>query len=212
MRKYLLLSLAFAALSIGIGVAQTPTIVLRGIYDAESTGNVLTIPEKRWLPSAICQNATAVSAWSTPTSNPAVFACNTGSNTQKGTADFADSADLSMQTALWLPADWSGAIDVRLRWFTSATTNAVVWQVSTICIADAETSDPAYNTASTVTDTAKGTTLQDNDASITGLTTTGCAAGELMYLKVRRDSAHASDTLAATASLRGIELTFRRAI
>lgn len=199
------------------GWSALPTLTSTGTftnktYDVEGTGNVFTVVEKRWLPSAICQNATAVSAWSTPTTSPAVFACNTGTNTQKGTADFADSADLSMQTALLLPADWAGTIDVRMRWFTSATSGNVVWQVSSISAADGETSDPAFNTASTVTDAAKGVTLQDNDASITGLTITGVAAGEMLYLKVRRDSAHASDTLAATASLRGIELTLRRAM
>jgi hypothetical protein len=174
-----------------------------------STGSTVTL----WIPAARCDNATPTSPqWSFPTSNPGVPACQTGSNTQYGTMDFADASDLSAQTQFWLPTDWSGAIDVRLRWFTSATANNVVWQVSTICVADAETADPAFNTASTVTDAAKGTTLQHNDAAITGLTVTGCAAGELLYLKVRRDASHASDTLAATARLVGIEVTYRRAM
>ena len=77
---------------------------------------------------------------------------------------------------------------------------------------DAETDDPAFNTASTVTDTAKGTTNQTNDAAITTVTVTGCAAGELMHLKILRDAAHASDTLAATARLIGVELVIREAM
>ena len=210
--RRLLLPVAGLLFLAGVVAGQNTIVLLNHQLNCESTGNLCTQPFKEWLPSAICQNATAVSAWSTPTSNPAVFSCNTGSNTQKGIAEFADAADLSMQTALWLPADWSSTVDVRLRWYTSATTGSVVWQVQTICVADAETSDPALNAASTVTDAAKGTTLQDNDAAITTLTVTGCAAGELLYLKVRRDAAHASDDLAATAVLRGIELTYRRAI
>lgn len=199
------------------GWASTPTAssadtLTNKTLDAEGTGNLLSLSEKLWLPSALCQNATPVSAWSTPASSPAVFACNAGSNVIKGTAEFADSANLSMQTAAWLPADFTGTVDARFRWFTPATSGNVVWQLATICIADAETSDPAYNAASTVTDAAKGTTLQDNDATITAVTITGCAAGEMMYVKVFRDSAHASDTLASTASLRGLELTIRRAI
>ena len=95
---------------------------------------------------------------------------------------------------------------------TTAPRGDVVRQLPSICVADAETDDPAFNTASTVTDTAKGTTLQTNDAAITGVTVTGCAAGELMHLKIQRDSAHASDTLAATARLVGIELVIREAI
>jgi hypothetical protein len=193
--------------------AQNTVNLLNTQYNAESTGNVLTLPLKIWIPAAICNNATPSSpGWSFPTSNPGVPACQTGTNTQYGTMDFADGSNLSAQYHLKLPSDWSSTVDAKVVWFTSATTNSVVWQLATICVADAETADPAFNTASTVTDAAKGTTLQLNDATITGVTTTGCAAGELMFIKLFRDSAHASDTLAATARLVGLELTFRRAI
>lgn len=196
-----------------ISFAQNTVNLLNTRYNAESTGNLLTLPFKLWIPAAICNNATASSPlWSFPTSNPGVPACRTGSNTQYGTMDFADAADLSAQYHVKLPSDWTSTIDAKFVWFTSATSGDVVWQIASSCVADAETSDPSFNTASTVTDTAKGTTLQLNDASITTVTVTGCAAGELMYLKVRRDSGHASDNLAATARLVGLELTYRRAI
>jgi hypothetical protein len=211
--KRLFLTLVFVALGAVVVWAQNTITPLNMAYNAESTGNVLTLTEKVWIPAAICNNATAAShGWSFPTSNPGVPACVTGSNTQLGVMDFADSADLSAQIHLALPSDWTSTVDAKFKWWTSATSGDVVWQLATICVADAETSDPAFNTASTVTDTAKGTTLQQNDASITTVTVTGCAAGELMFLKVRRDAAHASDTLAATARLVGLELTLRRAI
>lgn len=183
-------------------------------YDAEGTSNTLTVPFKHWYPAARCDNATATSPlWSFPTSNPAVPACMTGSNTQYGTMDFADGVSpLSAQMHLMLSSDFTGTLGLSLKWFTSATTGNVVWQAATICVATSETSDPAYNTASTVTDAALGTTLQTNDAAIASLTITGCAAGELMFLKVTRDPTHASDTLAATARLIGVELTTRRAM
>lgn len=193
--------------------ASSTTTLTNKTLNVESTGNVVTTTEHHWIEAARCDNATATSpAWSFPTSNPGVPACQTGSNTQFGTMDFADSANLSAQFHLRLPPDWTGTIDARFKWFTSATTGDVVWQLATICVADAQTSDPAFNTASTVTDTAKGTTLQQNDASITTVTVTGCAADELMYVKVSRDSAHGSDTLAATARLVGVALTLRRAM
>jgi hypothetical protein len=177
--------------------------------DAEGTGNVLTIPRRLWFPAAGCNNATAGSVWDLPTSNPAVAACKTGTNTQLGVLDFADGSNLSAQITYMLPTTWTGAVDAKIKWLTSATSGSVVWQLSTICVADAETDDPSFNTASTVTDAAKGTTLQTNDASITGVTATGCAAGELLHLKIQRDSAHASDTLAATARLIGVGLVIR---
>jgi hypothetical protein len=183
-------------------------------YDAEGTSNVLTVPFKLWVPAAVCNNATPSSPlWSFPTSNPAAPACQTGTNTQYGTLDFADGVSpLSAQLHLMLSSDFTGTLGLALKWFTSATSGSVVWQASTICVANAETSDPAFNTASTVTDGALGTTLQTNDAAIASVTITGCAAGELLFLRVLRDPTHASDTLAATARLVGVELTVRRAM
>lgn len=194
------------------GYASDSVAFTNKAYDAEGTGNVLTIPRRIWLPAAGCNNATAGNIWDLPTSNPAVPACKTGTNTQMGVLDFADGSNLSAQITYKLPSTWTGTMDANIKWLTSATTGSVVWQVQTICVADAETDDPAFNTASTVTDAAKGTTLQTNDAAITGVTTTGCAAGELMHIKILRDSAHASDTLAATARLIGVELVVREAI
>ena len=180
--------------------------------NAEGAGNSIILPITWWIDAAGCQNAAAMLMWDTPTSNPAVAACVTGTNTQKGVADFADGSNLSMQRTVVLPSDWTGAIDVKLKWFTAATTGSVVWQVATACVADGETDDPSFNAASTVADAAKGVANQTNDATITGVTATGCAAGELLHLKVFRDAAHASDDLAATARLIGIEVKIRRAM
>jgi len=181
--------------------------------DAEGIGNVLTTVDKDFVRAARCDNATASSPeWSFPTSNPAVPACVTGTNTQRGVLDFADGASvLSAQLQRLLPGDWTGNVDVKLVWHTPATTGSVVWQVATACVADAETGDPVFNTASTVTDAAKGTANQFNDASITSLTMTGCAAGESWFVRVFRDPANGSDTLADTARLVAVELTTRRA-
>lgn len=181
--------------------------------DAEGTGNLLTIPERRWFEAAQCDNATPSTNWSlpAPTARPAP-ACITGTNTQRGVLDFDDTNDENAQTTIRLPADFTGAIDAVIFWQSTATTGNAVWQVQTICVADAETGDPAYNTASTVTDATKGVASQFNSAALTGITATGCAAGEVLFMKVRRDPAHVSDTLGATARLIGVEVTVRRAI
>lgn len=211
-RRFTVIGLLFAVFVVGRVWAQNTVLLTNTQYNAESTGNVLTVPFRVSLAPAICQNATAISEWSLPTSNPAVAACVTGSNTQRGVLDFADGADLSAQIQIPLSADWTGSIDVALVWHTTATSGNVVWQAQTICVADAETGDPAFNTASTVTDAAKGTTVQFNTAAITSVTITGCAAGEVLFLKIRRDAGHASDSLAATARLVSVDLTLRRAM
>jgi len=182
--------------------------VVKLTHDLESltiTDTTMNVVRRYDYKGAVCQNATASLGFSTPVSNPATAACVTGTNTQFGVAQFTNANALSMQDHFRLPAVFN-SLTAQIKWRTSATSGDVVWQIQTICVADAETSDPAFNTASEVTDTAKGTTLQQNDASISSVTVTGCAAGEELYFKVLRDQAHASDTLAATADL--ISLAF----
>lgn len=181
--------------------------------DAEGTGNLLTIPERKWLEAATCDNATPATDWSLPTgtARPAP-ACITGTNTQRGALDFDDTNDENAQTTIRLPTDFTGAIDAVVFWQSTATTGNAVWQVQTICVADAETGDPAYNTASTVTDATKGVANQFNSASLTGITITGCTANEVLFFRIRRNPADAGDTLGATARLIGVEVTVRRAI
>ena len=172
-----------------------------------------TFTSKIWIPAATCQNTTATLNSDVPTSNPAVAACVTGTNTQKGVADFANGSNLSIQQTIALPSDFTSTVDAKFIWFTSATSGSAVWQIATACVADDETDDPAFNTASTVIDAAKATTLEINEAIITSVTITGtttCAASKLMHIRVFRDSGHASDDLAATARLIGVELTTRR--
>jgi len=209
--KFLKADGAWAAPS-GITASSSDTLTNKTL-DAEGTGNVITLPFKLWLPAAGANGTTAGTIWDLPTTNPAVAAAIQGTNVIQGVLDFADGAnELSAQYTWCIPSDWTGAVDVKIKWFTTATSGDVVWKVATIAVADAETNDPAFNTASTVTDTAKGSANQLNDATITGLTMTGAAAGELLHIKISRDPTHASDTLAATARLVGVELTYRRAM
>lgn len=179
--------------------------------NVESTGNVVTTVEHVWFPAAGCNNATAAPFYDLPTSNGAAAACVTGTNTQKGVLDFDTTTSESAQVTHLLPSDWTGSVDVNIKWFAAATSSSVAWNVATICVADGETDDPAYNTASAAVDAAKGTTNQTNDAAITGLTVTGCAAGELLHLKVSRDVANGSDAMTGDARLIGFELVYRRA-
>ena len=182
--------------------------------DVEATGNIITTVQKIWFEAVNCTGTTPSLNWDTIATLAPATACTAGTTNTgliRGLASFSNAEISQMQTHFKLPGDWAGAIDLKFKWQTSATSGSVVWQAASICVADAEVDDVAWNTASTVTDVAKGTTLQTNDASITGLTTTGCAAGELLHLKVFRDPAHASDDLAAAADLIGVEVTTRRA-
>jgi len=196
-----------------VTTSSTDTLTNKTI-DGEGTGNAITLISVADFPAAGCNNATPSSFWDLPTSTPAVATCVSGTNTQKAYLDFADtSGGFSAQTGFRLPADFTGTIDAKITWLTTATSGNVKWSLSTICTAtDAtETDDPAFNTASTVTTAAPGVASRLQTSSITSVTITGCAAGEWMHVKIFRDGNDGSDTLSATARLAGVQLLIRRA-
>jgi hypothetical protein len=194
--------------------AQNTITLLNTRYNAESTGNVLTMPFTVSMSACVAEEgATPYNAhWDTIAASDPVDTAIAGTNVQSCQADFVDSETDAVYTNLALPADWTGTVGTRIFWRSTATTGNVVWQVASICVADGETLDPAYNAASTVTDATQGTASRFNTASIASVTITGCAAGEMLYLRVFRDPTHASDTIAATASLLGVEVSYRRAM
>jgi len=178
--------------------------------DAEGTGNVVTLPLYKDFPAAGCNNVTASSFWDLPTSSPAVPACRTGTNTQKGTLDFADAVNLTAQTFMRLPTGWTGAIDAMVTWISTTTSGDVVWQLAIACASDGEADDPAFTDDVFTADTTKGTANLLNDTASNTITTTGtCAAGDIAHIRIRRDSAHASDNMAGTARLVNLQLTYR---
>lgn len=196
-----------------ITASSTDTLTNKTL-DTEATGNVVTIPVKVWLPAAGCNNATAGPFWDLPTSAAAAAACVTGTNTQKGVLDFADSGPFSAQNGIYIPADFTGNVDVVIIWTTTATSGNCKWSVATSFTAAnaSATDDPSFNTASTVTTAAPGSANQVQTSSITSVTITNSGPSKLMHIKISRDGTDGSDTIAATARLIGVEVTLRRAI
>lgn len=177
--------------------------------DAESTGNAITLPVVKAYPSAGCQGTTAFTAFATPTAAAPAAECVTGTNTNYGVLSFDASADESVQWHFRLPGGWTGNIDLALDWRAAATTGDVVWAMQTACVAFGETGDPSWNTAQTATDTASGTTLAWNEATISTLTTTGCAAGEMLFFRLYRDADAGGDTMTGDAQLIEARFTLR---
>jgi hypothetical protein len=203
----------------GVALFNDPQAVDINVEDGT---NAVTTVSKVYLPAATCQNATASANFDTPTANAPAAACVTGTNTQKAYLDFDQTTDESVQGSMALPADWTGNIDVDYVWLTTATTGSATFCFQTVCVNDAETGDPAFtaqNSSTCVSDAAKGTTNQYNEASDTAITAgTGtpgtCEAGEIMYYRISRDpdaTAGLTDDLAADARLVGVTVTLRRA-
>jgi len=180
------------------------------IVDTAGSGTLgITFPAKYFIPGALCNNVTPSPAWNLPTANAAAASCNTGTNVQESTLDFADGQ--SAQYGLLLPSDWTGAIDARLIFFDASTSGTVIYQIATACtptngsVAD----DTAFNTAdSFATITLASPTKALWATTKTGLNITGCSAGNKLHIKVSRTT----DTAAAVASMVGLELTIRRAL
>lgn len=178
--------------------------------DCEATGNVCTIPKRYWFPAAGVNNTTGGSIWDLPATNPAAVSFRTGTNQTKGVLDFADGADLSASLVQQLAATWAGTIEARVVWISATTANDVVWQIAIACAGDGDSDDPAFTWDEFAADTAKGTPNLLNYTASNTVTTTGtCTAGDLAYIGIRRNSAHALDTHTATARFIGLELVTR---
>lgn len=107
-----------------------------------------------------------------------------------------------------VPDDYVGTAKIEIRWATTATSGDCVWDVDYTAIANSETYDPsADQETATVTDTADGTARDLNHAAIT-LTGSNFAAGDEVQFYFVRDAADAADTLAATAWLVGLYLSY----
>ncbi len=195
------------------GFTTTLTVTANTSVTLPTSGTLLaTITNYTNYSAATCQAGACAPGLNTPTTLAPAATAVYGTNTIYGVLDFPDTAGVyNIQGHFRLPLYWTGTMDLtKITWRTSATSGSVVWQLQTACIADAETGDPSFNAAQTVTDAAKGTTLQWNDAAIASVTVTGCSADEEFFFKFIRDNSHASDNLAATAQLIGLQFAYTR--
>ncbi len=189
------------------------------VYDAEGTNNTLTIPTKIQFNAAVCQNATASLAFSLPSTLGATAGCHTvaaaSGDPAYGYAIFpGDATDTEAHGQFELPSDWTGAIDVTLKWNSASTTaNDVVWEIAFGCVATAEAATAiSFNDTAFTAVTNLGTTLQFNVSTKTGITTTGCAAGETAFFIIHRDTDTSGDTLDQSVNLISATFTVRRAM
>lgn len=184
------------------------TAKITGAVPIANGGTALTSAWARslWSNSAGCNNATAGATWDLPTANAPTPNCF-GTSWRFGALDYADSANTTATFSFVLPTGWTGATDFIARAFINSTSQSVKLTIATICVATSEDIlNPTFNTAQTVTVTSPGTANQQFEFAQTGLTTTGCAAGELMIVKVGRD---VTDTSTVTFSVVGAGISIR---
>lgn len=195
-------------------VAGTGGALTNVTFNAEATGNNITLKRHKWFPAAACVGTTPSTIWDLPATNPAVAVCRSPTNTTKGVLEFADGVNaLTAQITEFLNEDWVGAIEATIVWQSGSTlTDTVVWMLALACAGEGESDNPAFTDDAFTADANKATANQYNLTAVNTITTTGtCAANKLMHVRVKRDPGHASDTLVATAQLVGVALKLREA-
>jgi hypothetical protein len=180
------------------------------VPDADGQLAISPIPFNSFIVAALCNNATAVSAWNLPTVAAPQSNCRTGKNVQEATLDFADGD--SAQYQYLLPSDWTGGgIDARVLFFSPDTSGTVIFQISTACgaVDGSATDDISYNKASSagIITLAEPSNAQ-RTAGVAEIQTGGCSPGASISFKLLRGT----DTAISRARVKGVELTIRRAI
>ncbi len=124
--------------------------------------------------------------------------------------DFDQSLFEAAEWQFTLPDNYAGGtITAKVHWTTTAASGDVVWGVQAGCVADNEAiSGTGLGTAQEVTDGATGAAKLNVTAATSAITIAGTpTAGKLVSVRVYRNAAHASDTLAADARLVAVELS-----
>lgn len=140
-----------------------------------------------------CQAGTAGHIWNTPASNAPAAACDANNtNTIKGYASFDDTTDETIYASMRLPPSYlSGTLQVTFIWKASSTTGAVGLCMQAVRVPDGTTSDqalPAQSSSNCVSDAAKGTALQENTATLGGVTCSSCVGGDEIKIAFSRDA------------------------
>lgn len=159
-----------------------------------SSGTVnCTVTKTKEFEFVACQDAVAYHIWNTTASSKPAAACDTANtNTIKGYASFDDTTDEIIYANMHLPTGYvAGSLGVRFVWKAAATSGAVGWCMQTVRVPDGTTSDQALTAqgaGNCVSDTAKGTTLQENHATIAAVTCTSCVALDDIKIGFSRDA------------------------
>ena len=182
-------------------------------FDAEGTGNTITIPFKITLVAAGCDASTAGTAWDLPTAGGMGKAC-LGTGVRFGVLTAADGATSAAFNHTRVPPDLTGSVDVLVTYTgDTSSANNIRTQVSIACAGDNEDLlSPTFNTASAQNTAGPTTAGQKKTATFTNVSVANCAPGEHGFLKLERVGADGGDTYTGVAQYLSVEITARRAM
>lgn len=140
----------------------------------------------------------------------------TGTNFKAGTLAFQDAA-IPLETFQPIIApDWIKAttdITIKLYWYSSAITGAVMWRHALVGVAAGESIDPALTWTDWTVETtpAVANTLKVSSKTVTA-GSHGLSAGDLVFFGIGRNGTHASDTLTVSAMLIHAIIVWRKGV
>jgi hypothetical protein len=106
----------------------------------------------------------------------------------------------------WPKSADEGTISFRTLWTAVSGSGGVVWALQALGRSDDDAIDTAYGTEQIIADTLLTAGDVHRTAESPAITISTLAEGDLVFLRVKRNPADASDTLAVDARLIGIEL------
>ncbi len=167
--------------------------VSKATIDCSAADVNCTITRTKEFEFVACQAAVAGHIWNTPATNAPAAACDANNtNTIKGYASFDAATDETIYASMFLPPGYvAGTLGVTFIWKAAATSGAVGLCMRVVRVPDAAVSDaalPAQGAGNCVSDTAKGTTLQENHATIAAVTCTSCVASDELKIAFERDA------------------------
>ncbi len=145
----------------------------------------IDFPDVKEFPAANCNNTTAGAAYSLPSSSAPTVACRTGTNVNTGVLEFTATSQTA-QFQVEIPADWDSSTNPNARiLFTQGNANGsqtLTMQIASGCGA---TDDASFNSLQSFGSATSGTTANTQyQETLTGLTMTGCSAGDMMNIKL----------------------------
>lgn len=157
--------------------------------------------------NGVSQNTVGGMGVDLPSTGGATFDSATGSNRNLGFISYADGSTTGAVMNFYLPSSMPASLNLIVK-YTPATGTSQQFAVdtATVCVADGESWDTAFPTATqqNITTNASAST---NVSSVTiALSLTGCARDERMSVRLRRVGADAGDTSTAVLRVHYLEV------
>lgn len=155
-----------------------------------------------WVPAAAIRPSSVLGC------NALALVASASNQPDISTLDFDPSTQWFAQFSVRFPKGWNAStVTAAFVWsHPSTSTNfGVTWALQAVSIADNEAMAVAYGTEQIIADTGGTTDKQYISGATPAITIAGTpATGEVVYFRVKRNPADASDTMAVNARLHGV--------